>query len=309
MTGRQVTIDLAGGAHPVDTLRVSALLRSGADCSGEENCDPQDLSQNRFSALRQFAVDLCTASAGNNQCANRSSANSAGVGYSRVFTSQANAFPGGGPRPLSPQLIMRYFDVPGAPTATHVRMVVLNNQCTGNSAYHGDQDADPAVNSDCRTDGVPDEAVLAPQDRSVRAAEFEVFSRGGGEGGGGSGTPKDPFVAFTKTGPATVDQGERVTYTLDYANLGPNASEQVKITDKLPAGVTFVSASGPDSYNSKTRTVTWNIGTVPLLAKDSVTLTVRVGSGVATGTVITNTAEFKGALTTATPAASAMLVL
>ncbi|MDQ3528741.1 MAG: hypothetical protein M3425_02130, partial [Actinomycetota bacterium] len=111
---------MAGGAHPVDTLRVSALLRSGADCSGEENCDPQDLSQNRFSALRQFAVDLCTASAGNNQCANRSSANSAGVGYSRVFTSQANAFPGGGPRPLSPQLIMRYFDVPGAPTATHV---------------------------------------------------------------------------------------------------------------------------------------------------------------------------------------------
>jgi len=70
-----------------------------------------------------------------------------------------------------------------------------------------------------------------------------------------------------------------------------------------------VSASGPDSYNSKTRTVTWNIGTVPLLAKDSVTLTVRVGRGVATGTVITNTAEFKGALTTATPAASAMLVL
>ncbi len=55
-------------------------------------------------------------------------------------------------------------------------MVVLDNQCTGNTQYHGDQDNDPAVNSDCRTNGVPDEAVLAPQDTTVRAAEFQVFS-------------------------------------------------------------------------------------------------------------------------------------
>jgi len=317
--GRQFTVDLGGGAHPVDTVRVSALLRSGSECNEVvEECDPQDLSQNRFSALRQFAIEICTANANraNSTCSDRSTVTAAGVGWNRVFTSQANAFPGGRPRPLSPNLTLRYYDIPGAPSATHVRMVVLNNQCTGNSAYHGDQDADPLVGSDCRTnnsvlfpfDPDPSELILAPQDTTVRAAELEVFSSGG-EGSGGSGTPQDPFVAFAKTGPAVANQGEKITYTLDYANLGPAASEGVKITDKLPKGVKFVSATGPDSYNSSTRTVTWKIGTVPLLAKGSVTLTVRVGSGVATGSVITNTATFTGAETTATPAVWATLIL
>ena len=116
-------------------------------------------------------------------------------------------------------------------------------------------------------------------------------------------------VTFTKTGPLTADQGQQITYTLDYGNLGPAPSEQAMITDKLPTGVTFVSATGRDSYNSSTRTVTWNIGTVPVLADGSVQLTVRVSPGTATGSVLTNQAEFTGALTTATPALAATLVL
>ena len=119
----------------------------------------------------------------------------------------------------------------------------------------------------------------------------------------------DPFVTFTKTGPLTADQGQAITYTLDYSNLGPAPSEQAKITDKLPKGVTFVSATGPDTYNSTTRTVTWNIGTVPVLDDGSVQLTVRVAPRVTTGSVLTNQAEFTGALTTATPALAATLVL
>jgi len=286
---------------------VSALLRSGAECrEGEEDCDPVDLSQNRFSALRQFAIEVCRTGAGND-CQARSTEAAAGPGYARVFTSGAQAFPGSLPRPLSPQLIFREFDVPDR-RATHVRMVVLDNQCTGNRAYHGDQDEDPLVTSDCRTDGVPDEAVLAPQDRTVRAAELQVFSAGG-EGGGGNGTPKDPFVTFTKTGPLTADQGQRITYSLDYANLGPAPSEQVRITDRLPAGVQFVSATGRDSYDAGSRTVTWRVGTVPVLEDGSVRLTVRVAPGADAGTVLTNTAEFTGALTTATPAVAATLVL
>ena len=311
--GRQVTVDLAGGRRLVDTVKVSALLRSNApdacDRSREE-CDPQDLSQSRFSALRQFAVEVCTAAAGNQQCGNRSTVAAAGDGWERIFRSAEDAFPGAVPRPLSPQLIFRQFDVPDR-RATHVRMVVLDNQCTGNDTYHGDQDNDPQVNSDCRTDGLiaaPDEAILAPQDRTVRASEFQVFSAGG-EGGGGSGTPQDPFVAFTKTGPLTADQGQTITYTLDYANLGPAPSEQAKITDQLPKGLAFVSATGPDRYNTSTRTVRWNLGTVDVLEDGSVKLTVRVGSGVETGAVLTNLAEFSGALTTATPAVAATLVL
>ncbi len=116
-------------------------------------------------------------------------------------------------------------------------------------------------------------------------------------------------MAFTKTGPLTADQGQTITYTLDYTNLGPAPSEQVKIVDKLPAVVTFVSATGPDSYNSSTRTVTWNIGTVPVLADGTVAVTVRVQAGVATGAVLTNTAEFTSPETVATPAWAGTLVL
>ncbi|CAA9382551.1 MAG: hypothetical protein AVDCRST_MAG47-2273 [uncultured Nocardioidaceae bacterium] len=315
--GRQVTVDLAGTRPKVDVVKVSALLRSNAEdaCQAPEECDPQDLSQNRFSALRQFAVEVCTAAAGNDSCGNRSTAGKAGDGWERIFTSAPNAFPGDVPRPLAPQLIFREFDVPDR-RATHVRMVVLSNQCTGNPTYHGDQDSDPLVNSDCRRQATDfpfdpeaaDEAILAPQDDTVRAAEFQVFGAGG-NGGGGSGTIRDPFVAFTKTGPATADQGETITYELDYTNLGPAPSEQVKITDQLPAGVTFVSATGPDSYNSRTRTVTWDIGKVPVLADGTVRVTVRVKQGVENGTVLTNTAEFTAPLTIATPAAMVTLVL
>ena len=314
--GRQVTVDLAGGRRLIDTVKVSALLRSNAnDCQAPEECDPQDLSQNRFSALRQFAIEVCTAGAANQQCGNRSTVAGPADGFERIFRSADDAFPGAIPRPLSPQLIFQEFDVADR-RATHVRMVILDNQCTGNEQYHGDQDNDPLVNSDCRTDAAdfpfdpeaPDEAVLVPQDTTVRATELQVFSAGG-EGGGGGGTPQDQFVTFTKTGPLTADQGQQITYELDYGNLGPAPSEQAKITDRLPKGVSFVSATGPDSYNVATRTVTWDIGTVPVLADGTVRLTVRVGSGVETGTVLTNTAEFSGALTTATPGVAATLVL
>jgi uncharacterized repeat protein (TIGR01451 family) len=310
VAGRQFTVDLAGNKQLVDVVKVSALLRSGAPCEGEEECDPQDNSQNRFSALRQFAIEACTASAGNNKCQNRSTVGKAGDGFNRIFTSRPEAFPASVPRPLAPSLIFREFDVPDT-KATHVRMVVISNQCTGNPEYHGDQDNDPNVNSDCRTDGLvaaPDEAVIAPQDTTVRAAELQVFSAGG-DGGGGSGSPQDPFVTFTKTGPLTADQGETISYTMDYTNLGPAASEQVKITDQLPKGVSFVSASGPDSYNATTRTVTWRLGTVDVLEDGSVRLKVQVNNGVDTGAVLTNTATFEGALTTATPAVAATVVL
>ncbi|MDP9445268.1 MAG: M36 family metallopeptidase [Actinomycetota bacterium] len=178
--GRQVTVDLPGGVKKVGLVKVSALLRSGAPCSGEENCDPQDNSQNRFSALRQFAIETCRQSA-TTVCTKRSTADAAGPGFTRIFTSAPEAFPASVPRPLAPSLILREFDVPDV-RATHVRLVVLSNQCTGNSEYHGDQDNDPNVHSDCRTQGLvaaPDEAIIAPQDTTVRAAELQVFSAGG----------------------------------------------------------------------------------------------------------------------------------
>ena len=72
------------------------------------------------------------------------------------------------PRPLAPNLAFQSYEVTDT-NATHVRLRVISNQCTGGPAYLGDQDADPTNNSDCPTGSEEDDV--------VRAAELEVFSK------------------------------------------------------------------------------------------------------------------------------------
>ena len=95
------------------------------------------LGENRFTALRQFRIEVSTN----------------GVTFTPVYTSPANAFPGAVPRPVAPELILRSFSFP-AVNARHVRIVVLHNQCTGNPAFQGEQDTDPTNDTDCRV-GTP----------------------------------------------------------------------------------------------------------------------------------------------------------
>jgi hypothetical protein len=166
VNGSQVTVDLAGSQpRTINRVQVSAML----------------FGQNRFTALRQFAIQACNASAANLGCTLPS-------GFSTVYTSPANAFPAGTPRPVSPELIIRSFDIPST-KATHVRLVVLTNQCTGNPAYQTEQDNDPTNDTDCRLGSPPygvsaDVPVAgpvglgrAPQQGNVTAAELQVFGR------------------------------------------------------------------------------------------------------------------------------------
>ena len=167
VAGQQVTVDLAGTApRVVNRVQVSALLLPG---------------QNRFTALRQFAIETSTD----------------GTTFTRIYTSPTDAFPGVPPRPASPDLVLRTFDVP-ATTATHVRIVVLTNQCTGQTAFQGEQDNDLTNVTDCRLGSSPNPGfpadppdVLAPRNRDVRIAELQVFTTptttGGGTTGGGAG--------------------------------------------------------------------------------------------------------------------------
>jgi extracellular elastinolytic metalloproteinase len=158
--GRQVTVDLGGGAKVVRRVQVSAMLRTNPGF-------PDPVTQNRFTALRQFEIWTCNANdPGTANC-------SLPTGFSRIYTSPDNAFPGGTPRPLAPNLLLRDFNVPDT-TATHVRIRVLTNQCTGNPAFQGDQEADPLSNSDCRLGTAP---LLTPKDKDVRIAELQVYSR------------------------------------------------------------------------------------------------------------------------------------
>ena len=83
--------------------------------------------------------------------------------------------------------------------------------------------------------------------------------------------------------------GKEITYTLTLTNNGPSVATGVTASDKLPAGVTFVSAEGDGSYNAETGK--WDLSSLTI-AKDEVktiTITVRItGEGV--GSLITNVA-------------------
>jgi extracellular elastinolytic metalloproteinase len=96
---------------------------------------------------------------------------SSDAGFSLAYTSPADAFPGDPPRPVAPHLILRKFDVPDF-FATHLRLVVKTNQCTGTPAFEGDQGGDQANSADRDTN------VAANSSRNfVRAAELQAFSR------------------------------------------------------------------------------------------------------------------------------------
>jgi len=158
--GKQVTVrlDPSKATHQVRRVQVSAMLRVN---TGDAN-DPG--GQSRFSALRQFQVWTCEAK-GAVDCSQDSQ-------FRLIFTSPADAFPSGIPRPRAPELIMRSFAVPRT-MATHVRLRVLTNQCTGGPAYQGDQDDDPANSTDCDETTLPGFNLNATR---VRAAELQVFS-------------------------------------------------------------------------------------------------------------------------------------
>ncbi|QFZ19008.1 M36 family metallopeptidase [Saccharothrix syringae] len=156
VAGRGVTVDLAGDRpRLVGRVQVSAQLRPAV----EGDADPG--TQNRFTALRRFEVLTCNTATG--------SACTDPADFRVRYTSPADAFPADAPRPTVADLATRSFRVP--PTlATHLRIRVLANQCTGAPAYAGSQHDDPRSTSDCAT-GNPAAA------QAVRIAEFQAFSR------------------------------------------------------------------------------------------------------------------------------------
>jgi hypothetical protein len=179
-----VAVDLAGGVQTISAAKVSALLRpapaSPTDLPlvvGQEQDDDPD-SGSRFTALRSFALQACTSG-----CDDPAS-------YTTFFTSSDDAFPGGVPRPVAPDQTMRTFRFPAVQAAA-VRLVTLENQCTGQAAYAGDQDNDPTNDTDCATGS--DRGTI------VHAAELQVF---------GDPIPDDPSSAGGSTGPgAHTDAG------------------------------------------------------------------------------------------------------
>ncbi|MDQ3012209.1 MAG: DUF11 domain-containing protein [Acidobacteriota bacterium] len=95
-----------------------------------------------------------------------------------------------------------------------------------------------------------------------------------------STTQPSSDLSVTKTANAsTVRAGDEVTYTINVRNNGPSDAPGVVVTDVLPAGVNFVSASSTKGSCSGTTTVTCNIGLLTAAAPDNtavVTLKIQV---------------------------------
>jgi len=109
-----------------------------------------------------------------------------------------------------------------------------------------------------------------------------------------------PVLKITKDDGVTtcINPGTTFTYTLTYENKGNVDLSNVKITDTLPAEVTYQSCTGGGVYSAgPPETVTWDIGTVLQGASGSVTVTVKVNAGTE-GVTFTNFATIESDQTT-----------
>jgi uncharacterized repeat protein (TIGR01451 family) len=99
-------------------------------------------------------------------------------------------------------------------------------------------------------------------------------------------------LAIVTTGPASIVGGTSLTYSLAVTNLGPSTATSVVVSNTLPAGGNFVSASGGGTNNAGV--VNW-----PTLAS--------LASGATTNFTVTVIAPASGTLTNLAVVASAIL--
>jgi uncharacterized repeat protein (TIGR01451 family) len=104
-------------------------------------------------------------------------------------------------------------------------------------------------------------------------------------------------LAVTKTGPAVVQPGQNIVYTITLTNNGPNAASTPKITEVTPPNTTFVSIASPVGWTCPHPSVgqvgrvecSLPFGTVLLSgATATFTLTVQAQAGTPSGVTITN---------------------
>jgi uncharacterized repeat protein (TIGR01451 family) len=127
-------------------------------------------------------------------------------------------------------------------------------------------------------------ATIATATLSVGSHTIRAEYSGDGNFDGSAGTVTqmvnqagNPVLTLTKSvDKTTAGPGDKLVYTLTYANTGTAAATGATIRDVVPASTTFVSAShgGKDSDG----TVKWKIGDLAAGASGSVTLTVRISA-------------------------------
>ncbi len=101
-------------------------------------------------------------------------------------------------------------------------------------------------------------------------------------------TPRVTDIALTKTvDDSTPNRNQQVTFTLTATNQSSVGATGVQVTDLLPSGFTFVSATPSGSTTYSNTTGIWNIGSLGASASATVTIVATVAASTATS----NTAQ------------------
>ena len=106
-----------------------------------------------------------------------------------------------------------------------------------------------------------------------------------------TGVSASADLSIAKTGPATVVAGSSLTYSLVVANAGPSDAADVAVTDTLPAGVTFVSATGTDWTCTNTGDTSVSCLRTALATGTTAPAITVVVTAPAAATTLTNTAS------------------
>jgi predicted outer membrane repeat protein len=108
-------------------------------------------------------------------------------------------------------------------------------------------------------------------------------------------------LAVTKTGPSSVSPGGNITYSITATNNGPSDAQTVALTDMVPTGTKFVSASTPAGWTQAnapglggTGLIKYTIASFTAHADAVFTIVVNADANTG-GTTIMNTAGITGA--------------
>ena len=100
-------------------------------------------------------------------------------------------------------------------------------------------------------------------------------------------------LSLTKTGSvSTANVGESIVYTLTVTNHGPLVATGVTVTDTLPIGLSFQSATSSQGYCGGTSIVTCSLGTVNNGGNATVTIVAKLDQAGS----IQNTASVKSSV-------------
>jgi uncharacterized repeat protein (TIGR01451 family) len=110
-------------------------------------------------------------------------------------------------------------------------------------------------------------------------------------------TVQAPTIVPSKSdGLTTVGNGERLTYTLNVANVGSVVATSLVVSDVLPAETTLAGPASPPADSQSGQTLVWTGGTLGDLAPGAsltITVPVTVGFDTANLTVLSNTVTAK----------------